>query len=79
MNIELAAEKGASSWLTSLPVKEFGYIQWRNVGRWRPRLLAKRRPHMEPARFAHGKVTGRCGHSANLVRILLLVDMVDMT
>ena len=55
-----------------------GAVQWRNVGRWRPRLLAKRRPHMERARFARGKVTGRRGHSTNLVRILWLVDIIAL-
>ena len=45
------------------------------LGDGAPRLLAKRRPHMERARFARGKVTGRRGHSTNLVRILWLVDI----
>ena len=26
LHIDLASEKGASSWLTSLPIKEFGYV-----------------------------------------------------
>ena len=26
LHIDLASEKGASIWLTSLPIKEFGYV-----------------------------------------------------
>ena len=33
---------------------------------------------MERARFARGKVTGRRGHSTNLVRILWLVDIIAL-
>ena len=48
------------------------------LGDGAPRLLAKRRPYMERARFARGKVTGRRGHSTNLVRILWLVDIIAL-
>ena len=48
------------------------------LGDGAPRLFAKRRPYMERARFARGKVTGRRGNSSNLVRILWLVDIIAL-
>ena len=61
-----------------LPPKDNPSHSGVTLGDGAPRLLAKRRPHMECTHFAHGKVTGCRVHGTNLVRILWLVDIIAL-